>query len=76
MMDLLFFVILDMDSVVLTKWQTYAWSGFGHSVWVIWKTRNAICFDGKIVKSPTEILCLIYSWLTYWPGLQKDVISS
>lgn len=28
--------------------------------WIIWRTTNAICFDGKRVKAPTEIICMIY----------------
>jgi hypothetical protein len=44
--------------------------------WSIWKIRNNICFEEKRVKTPTEIICLICSTLTYWAGLQKDTISA
>lgn len=40
--------------------------GLAAICWAIWKTRNAICFEGKRTKSPTEIICLICSLLTYW----------
>jgi hypothetical protein len=34
-------------------------------IWAIWRTRNVVCFDKKRIKSPTEIVCLICSFLTY-----------
>jgi hypothetical protein len=34
--------------------------------------RNDICFEKKRLKSPTEIICLICSFLTYWTGLLKE----
>ena len=33
--------------------------------WSIWKIKNSICFEEKRVKTPTEIICLICSMLTY-----------
>jgi len=33
-----------------------------------------MCFEEKRVKTPTEIICLICSMLTYWAGLQKDAV--
>jgi hypothetical protein len=49
--------------------------GLAAVCWSIWKIRNNICFEGKRVKTPTEIICLICSMLTYWAGLQKDAVS-
>jgi hypothetical protein len=46
--------------------------GLAAVCWAIWRTRNAVCFEGKRVKSPTEIICLICSFLTYWTGLLKE----
>jgi hypothetical protein len=46
--------------------------GLAAVIWAIWRTRNAACFDKKRVKSPTEIVCLICSFLTYWAGLLKE----
>jgi hypothetical protein len=46
--------------------------GLAAVYWAIWRTRNAVCFEGKRVKSPTEIICVICSFLTYWAGLLKD----
>jgi hypothetical protein len=46
--------------------------GLAAVVWAIWRTRNAVCFDNKRVKSPTKIVCLICSFLTYWAGLLNE----
>lgn len=38
----------------------------------IWCTRNAVCFGNKRVKSHTNIVCMICSFINYWgAGLQK-----
>jgi hypothetical protein len=31
-----------------------------------------VCFEGKRVRSPTEIICLVSSLVSYWAGLEKD----
>nr|TKW15340.1 hypothetical protein SEVIR_5G231500v2 [Setaria viridis] len=36
------------------------------------KTRNAVCFEKKQIKSPTEVICLASSFISYWAGLQKQ----
>ena len=46
--------------------------GLAAVCWAIWRTRNAVCFDDRRVKSPTEIMCMICSFLTYWAGLLKE----
>jgi hypothetical protein len=40
--------------------------------WAIWKTRNAVCFEEKSLKSPTEIVCLASSFIMYWAGLHRE----
>ena len=45
--------------------------GLAAVCWAIWRTRNSVCFYEKKVKSPTEIVCLICSFIVYWAGLQK-----
>jgi hypothetical protein len=37
--------------------------------WVIWKTRNKICFEKKFIKNPCEIICPAYAFMRYWLGL-------
>jgi hypothetical protein len=46
--------------------------GLSAVCWALWKTRNAICFDKKRIRSPTEIICLASSFLTFWAGLHND----
>jgi hypothetical protein len=38
----------------------------------IWNLRNRACFEKKIVRSPTEIICYTCVFLNYWAGLQKE----
>lgn len=46
--------------------------GLAAVCWAIWKTRYSICFDQKRVKTPTEIVCIICSFIAYWAGLFKE----
>jgi hypothetical protein len=46
--------------------------GLAAIIWAIWRTQNAVRFDKKRVKYPTEIVCLICSFLTYWTGLLEE----
>ena len=46
--------------------------GLAAVCWAIWRSRNAVCFENKRVKSPTEIVCMICSFLTYWAGLLTE----
>jgi len=45
--------------------------GLAALCWAMWCTRNAVCFEDKRIKSPTEIICMMCSFLDYWAGLQK-----
>lgn len=47
-------------------------TGLSAICWAIWRTRNSICFDKKIVKSPSEIVCLASSFVSYWAGLHTQ----
>lgn len=46
--------------------------GLAAICWALWKARNSICFDKKTIRSPTEIICSISSFLTYWAELQSQ----
>jgi hypothetical protein len=46
--------------------------GLASICWAIWKTRNLVCFEGKTVKSPTEIVCLASSFIAYWAGIHEQ----
>jgi len=50
--------------------------GLAAVCWATWKTKNNICFEGKRVKTPTELVCLISSTISYWAGLQKEAMSA
>lgn len=43
--------------------------GIAAICWAIWKTRNAICFESKIVSNPITIICYASSLMCYWAGL-------
>jgi hypothetical protein len=45
--------------------------GLAAVCWVIWRARNCV-FEGTRIKSPTEIVCMICSFLSYWAGLLKE----
>jgi hypothetical protein len=47
-------------------------TGLAALCWAIWRTRNAVCFDKKSVKSPNEIICLASSFISYWSVLHKQ----
>ena len=44
--------------------------GLATICWAIRKTRNTCCYEKKLIKAPTEIICLASSFLKYWAGLQ------
>ena len=46
--------------------------GLAAICWAIWKTRNSICFDKKMIRSPTEIICLASSFISFWAELQAE----
>lgn len=43
--------------------------GIAAVCWAIWKTRNAVCFEGKTVNNPASIVCYACSLMGYWAGL-------
>lgn len=45
--------------------------GLAAVIWATWKIRNRACFEKKLIKSPTEIVCYASVFLNYWAGLQK-----
>ncbi|PNT66801.1 hypothetical protein BRADI_3g17056v3 [Brachypodium distachyon] len=46
--------------------------GLGAVCWAIWKTRNAVCFEKKVVHHPTSVVFILCSFLRYWAELQKN----
>jgi hypothetical protein len=43
--------------------------GIAAICWVIWKTHNKICFEGKMINDPISILCYASALIGYWAGL-------
>ena len=46
--------------------------GLAAVCWALWRTTNSVCFKEKRVKSPTDIVCMMCSFLIYWAGLLKS----
>ncbi|KAF8732248.1 hypothetical protein HU200_016227 [Digitaria exilis] len=45
--------------------------GLAAICWAIWKARNRACFDKKLIRHPTEIICHACSFMDFWTGLHK-----
>lgn len=45
--------------------------GLAAICWALWTSRNAMCFEKKIIRSSTEIICVASSFLLYWTELQQ-----
>jgi hypothetical protein len=39
--------------------------------WAIWKTRNRMCFENDLIKSPNDIVCHASALILSWAGLSK-----
>lgn len=74
---------LGTDFIPQSLWQYFVWvrrflpglktifvEGLGAVCWAIWKTRNAVCFERKVVHHPTSVVFLLF--LRYWAELQKN----
>jgi len=40
---------------------------------VVWKIRKVLCFEGKRVKSATEIMCMVLFPISIIPQLEQSV---
>ena len=61
-----------MKDGYLEEKQFYA-VGIAAVCWSIWKIRNKICFDGKKLHNPLEIVSHACALMKFWAGLQKEV---
>lgn len=41
-------------------------------IWTIWRTRNDLCFNNKIVHSVKNTIVLIVSLVLYWTGSDSE----
>jgi hypothetical protein len=39
--------------------------------WAIWKLPNRKCFEAKLSRSPSVIICYTCVFLNFWTGLMK-----
>jgi hypothetical protein len=42
--------------------------GLAAICWAIWKTRNIICLEKNVSKSPVQILYKSCAFMNYWAG--------
>lgn len=52
--------------------QQFFMVGLAAICWALWKARNAFCFEKKLTRSATEIICSASNFISYWAGLQKE----
>ena len=50
--------------------KNYHMVGLAGVCWAISKARNSSCFEKKVTKSPTQIVCTISSFISFWAELQ------
>jgi len=41
--------------------------------WALWKCRNKVVFEKKVVKNPLEIICHACALMIYWSGLFAEL---
>jgi hypothetical protein len=46
--------------------------GLAAICWAIWKLRNIVCFDHKLIKSPNELIGFAAVFMNYWAGLHTS----
>lgn len=46
--------------------------GLAAICWAIWRSRNNACFEKRIIRSPTEVICLASTFISFWAELQHQ----
>ena len=57
---------------ILPAGKQFYMPGLAAICWGLWIARNSVCFEKKIIRSPTEIICSTCSFLSFWADLQKQ----
>lgn len=47
--------------------------GIAAICWAIWKARNSLCFENKLMLNPISIVCHACGLMSYWAGLYTGV---
>jgi len=55
--------------------ENFLYVGLAAICWAIWRMRNKIHFDKKVVRSPTEIICLEFSFMSFWAEFSRKKTS-
>lgn len=51
--------------------ESFYMTGLATVCWAIWKNRNNICFEGKLIRHPCDVIFQACSFLNYWSALLK-----
>jgi hypothetical protein len=46
--------------------------GLSAICWAIWKAKNKVCFEKKVLKNPLEIIISACALMCYWAGLYSE----
>ena len=47
-------------------------TGVAAICWAIWKLRNRACFEGKLIKSPIELISYACVFMKHWAGINNE----
>jgi hypothetical protein len=48
-------------------------AGIAAICWAIWKARNKVCFENKVILNPISIICHACALMSYWAGLYEGM---
>jgi hypothetical protein len=54
-------------------WKEISSLGVAAICWAIWKRRNKVVFEGKLLQNPLEIICHACALMVYWSGLFAEM---
>jgi len=57
---------------IMPRAEKFHMVGLAGICWALSRTRNNVCFEEKKVRSPTEVICLASSFISFWAELQSE----